>query len=46
MLKIECISNACNGVDYIIHAAATKIVPIAEINPLECIKANIIDAGM
>jgi len=29
------------GVDYVIHAAATKIVPIAEYNPIECIKTNI-----
>jgi FlaA1/EpsC-like NDP-sugar epimerase len=27
--------------DYIIHAAATKIVPIAEYNPFECVKTNI-----
>ena len=40
----DSISNACNGVDYIIHAAATKIVPTAEINPLECIKTNIVGA--
>ena len=30
-----------DGVDYIIHAAATKIVPTAEYNPFECIKTNI-----
>jgi len=29
------------GVDYVIHAAATKIVPTAEYNPIECIKTNI-----
>ena len=28
-------------VDYVIHAAATKIVPTAEYNPFECIKTNI-----
>ena len=40
----DSISNACVDVDYVIHAAATKIVPTAEINPLECIKINIIGA--
>lgn len=40
----DSISNACAGVDYIIHAAATKIVPTAEVNPLECIKTNIVGA--
>ena len=29
------------GVDYVVHAAATKIVPTAETNPFECIKTNI-----
>ena len=29
------------GVDHVVHAAATKIVPIAEYNPSECIKTNI-----
>jgi len=29
------------GVDYVVHAAATKIVPTAEYNPAECIKTNI-----
>jgi UDP-N-acetylglucosamine 4,6-dehydratase (inverting) len=33
--------RALDGVDYVIHAAATKIVPIAEYNPFECIKTNI-----
>ena len=36
--------RALNGVDYVIHAAATKIVPTAEYNPFECIKTNIIGA--
>lgn len=35
---------ALNGVDYIIHAAATKIIPTAEYDPFECIKTNIIGA--
>jgi len=33
--------RAINNVDYVIHAAATKIVPTAEYNPFECIKTNI-----
>ena len=33
-----------DGVDYIVHAAATKIVPTAEYNPFECIKTNITGA--
>ena len=33
--------RALNGVDYVVHAAATKIVPTAESNPFECIKTNI-----
>ncbi len=35
------LKRACEGVDYIIHAAALKQVPAAEYNPLECIKTNI-----
>jgi UDP-N-acetylglucosamine 4,6-dehydratase/5-epimerase len=33
--------TAFEGVDYVVHAAALKHVPIAEYNPLECIKTNI-----
>jgi UDP-N-acetylglucosamine 4,6-dehydratase/5-epimerase len=33
--------RALIGVDYVVHAAATKIVPTAEYNPFECIKTNI-----
>lgn len=33
--------RAMNGVDYVVHAAATKIVPTAEYNPFECIKTNV-----
>ena len=33
--------RALSDVDYVIHAAATKIVPTAEYNPFECIKTNI-----
>jgi len=40
----ERLKQAARGVDFIIHAAATKIVPTAEYNPMECIKTNIIGA--
>jgi len=40
----ERLSRALDGVDYVIHAAATKIVPTAEYNPFECVKTNIIGA--
>jgi len=33
--------RALNNIDYVIHAAATKIVPTAEYDPFECIKTNI-----
>ena len=33
--------RAFSGVDYVVHAAATKIVPTAEYNPFDCIKTNI-----
>ncbi|MDC6462946.1 UDP-N-acetylglucosamine 4,6-dehydratase (inverting) [Planktomarina temperata] len=33
--------RAFDGVDYVVHAAATKIVPTAEYNPFECVKTNI-----
>ena len=38
------LSRALNGVDYVVHAAATKIVPTAEYNPFECVKTNILGA--
>tara|TARA_Y100001934_G_scaffold283143_1_gene400766 strand:+ start:3816 stop:4832 length:1017 start_codon:yes stop_codon:yes gene_type:complete len=37
----ERLHRVVDGVDYIVHAAATKIVPTAEYNPFECIKTNI-----
>lgn len=37
----ERLLQACNGVDFIIHAAALKQVPAAEYNPTECIRTNI-----
>lgn len=33
--------QACNGVDFLVHAAALKQVPAAEYNPMECIKTNV-----
>ncbi len=35
------LEKAMNGVTHIVHAAALKHVPIAEYNPMECIKTNI-----
>lgn len=40
----ERLNSALKNVDYVIHAAALKHVPIAEYNPQECIKTNIIGA--
>jgi len=40
----ERVKRALRGIDYVIHAAAMKHVPIAEYNPMECIKTNIIGA--
>ena len=33
--------RSLSGVDYVVHAAATKIVSSAEYNPFECIKTNV-----
>lgn len=35
------LSRALDGIDYVVHAAATKIVPTAEYNPFECVKTNV-----
>ena len=40
----ERLHRALDGIDYVVHAAATKIVPTAEYNPFECIKTNILGA--
>lgn len=40
----ERLYRAFAGVDYVVHAAATKIVPTAEYNPFECVKTNVIGA--
>ena len=38
------LKKAMRDVDFVIHAAALKHVPIAEYNPMECIKTNIYGA--
>tara|TARA_B100000780_G_scaffold278788_1_gene253686 strand:+ start:1498 stop:2499 length:1002 start_codon:yes stop_codon:yes gene_type:complete len=38
------LKRALAGIDYVVHAAATKIVPTAEYNPFECVKTNIFGA--
>lgn len=38
------LARALNGIDYVVHAAATKIVPTAEYNPFECVKTNVLGA--
>lgn len=38
------LARALDGIDYVVHAAATKIVPTAEYNPFECVKTNIVGA--
>tara|TARA_B100000780_G_C21125965_1_gene456895 strand:+ start:1160 stop:2164 length:1005 start_codon:yes stop_codon:yes gene_type:complete len=40
----ESLRRSIKGSDYVIHAAATKIVPTAEYNPSECIKTNVFGA--
>ena len=38
------LTRALNGIDFVVHAAATKIVPTAEYNPFECVKTNVTGA--
>jgi UDP-N-acetylglucosamine 4,6-dehydratase/5-epimerase len=40
----ERLNRALADIDFVVHAAATKIVPIAEYNPFECVKTNVIGA--
>lgn len=36
--------RALEGIDVVVHAAALKQVPVAEYNPFECIKTNVLGA--
>ncbi|MBT4704549.1 MAG: UDP-N-acetylglucosamine 4,6-dehydratase (inverting), partial [Flavobacteriales bacterium] len=38
------LKRAMKGIDLVIHAAAMKHVPIAEYNPMECVKTNVFGA--
>jgi len=38
------LARALRGIDFVVHAAATKIVPTAEYNPFECVKTNVLGA--
>jgi len=46
------LARAFNGVDFVVHAAAMKIVPVAEYNPFECVKTvihgamNVVDVAI
>ena len=35
------LERTLDGVDFVVHAAATKIVTTAEYNPFECVKTNV-----
>lgn len=41
---LDRLKRALKGIDYVIHAAAMKHVHIAEYNPMECVKTNILGA--
>ncbi len=38
------LKKAFSEIEYVIHAAAMKHVPIAEYNPMECVKTNVLGA--
>jgi UDP-N-acetylglucosamine 4,6-dehydratase/5-epimerase len=40
----ERLHRALADIDFVVHAAATKIVPTAEYNPFECVKTNVLGA--
>lgn len=41
---LDRLKRAMKGIDTVVHAAAMKHVPIAEYNPMECVKTNILGA--
>ncbi|MDO3377982.1 UDP-N-acetylglucosamine 4,6-dehydratase (inverting) [Geoalkalibacter halelectricus] len=41
---VDRLRRAMEGIDIVIHAAALKQVPVAEYNPFECIKTNVLGA--
>ncbi|MCE9538854.1 MAG: UDP-N-acetylglucosamine 4,6-dehydratase (inverting) [Bacteroidetes bacterium] len=41
---VDRLKKAFKEIDYVIHAAAMKHVPIAEYNPMECVKTNVLGA--
>ena len=41
---VDRLKKAFQDVDYVIHTAAMKHVPIAEYNPMECVKTNVLGA--
>ncbi len=41
---VERLKMALKGIDYVIHAAAMKHIHIAEYNPMECVKTNVLGA--
>jgi UDP-N-acetylglucosamine 4,6-dehydratase len=42
--NVERLEMAMRGIDIVVHAAALKQVPVAEYNPFECIRTNVIGA--
>jgi UDP-N-acetylglucosamine 4,6-dehydratase (inverting) len=42
--EFDRLKRAFKGIDYVIHAAAMKHIPIAEYNPMECVKTNVLGA--
>jgi UDP-N-acetylglucosamine 4,6-dehydratase/5-epimerase len=41
---VDRLKKAFKDIDFVIHAAAMKHVPIAEYNPMECVKTNVLGA--
>ena len=42
---VQRLKIAFKDVDFVIHTAALKHVPLAEYNPFECIKTNVVGAS-